>query len=189
MDWVDILQGLTMQEVQWKGKEHNCADSCLGDVLVPWPTVRVQLGECVCWIQLSGYHPTLLQHEKEHRAELDGPRKWSKVERISQHCFFKGTSWRARTEFMLKSIHHLQISFTYMSLTHCHLMMGTKLHLSGWMGTVSKASFSKMDYQSPCELPGCVKPIFTQVHIRRNNFIPLGPTAILTHLCFNSSIK
>lgn len=52
---VDILQGPTMQEVQWKGKEHNCADSCLGDVLVPWPTAWVQLGECVCWIQLSGY--------------------------------------------------------------------------------------------------------------------------------------
>lgn len=113
--------------------------------------------------------------------------------------FFIGTNWRARTEFMLKSrlyitIHHLQISFTYMSLTHCHLMMGTKLRLSGWMGTVStKASFSKMDsLRAPVSSLGVWSLYLHRCTSEGTTWFHLGqqPFSLVTrNTCFNSSIK
>lgn len=178
MDRVDILQGLTMQEVQWKGKEHNCADSCLGDVPVPWPTVWVQLGECMLnsAVGLPSSAPSAWKgaQSRAGRTKKMEP-SWENLAAL----FFIGT----RTEFMLKSIHHLQTYFTYEldSLSPYDGDRSTFVWLDGnrfHQGFVLQNGLS----QSPCEFPGCVKPtgIFTQVHIRRNTLIPLGPKAILT---------
>lgn len=154
---------------------------------VPWPTVWVQLGECLCWIQLSGYYRALLRFEKanvkEQRTEPeDRGRKWSKVQSISQQCVFFFFFYRNQ----LKSCNGLYLNKNNLHDNHWKISSqiielglflpddGDKTTcLSGWMGTLghltrcrvvfvcsTKASFSKLGVSS---LSNLGRPVFKLV--------------------------